>query len=265
MRSSEFTTAKAEVDHERDSVYAGMQATVHINLKHFSPDFRAATTHVNRLLESYGNVTHADYNAETADINSIVTRLRSDAYGTVVNILGLMPWINKLDQLNTLFNTYVDDTMQETAEKPAVSTCDARRETDDSLQRITQRIEALVTLNGPENFIPFRDEFNALVKVYNTHVHEHYGRLHARTDIAPAIIGSIDAQPYTGRPVTVIPEVALRKTAVDSTQTLVELVFSQDFTVSYRNNIEPGTATLIIEGINHYRGEVITTFSILRE
>jgi hypothetical protein len=109
-------------------------------------------------------------------------------------------------------------------------------------------------LNGPESYLPFRDEFNALVKEYNTYVHEHYGRLHARTDIAPAIIGAIDAQPYTGRPVIVIPSVSLRKTAADGTQTPVEFVFSEDFTVSYRNNVEPGTATLLIEGIGHYRG-----------
>jgi hypothetical protein len=156
--------------------------------------------------------------------------------------------------------------MQETAGKPAITTRTARRETDTALRLITRRIEALVTLNGQDVFLPFRDEFNALVKEYNTYVHEHYGRLHARIDIAPALIGQIGVQPYTGKPVNVIPEVSLRQTGPDDdTETIVELVFSRDFTVAYRNNVEPGTATLVICGINRYRGEVITTFTILRE
>jgi hypothetical protein len=51
----------------------------------------------------------------------------------------------------------------------------------------------------------------------------------------------------------------------DGSVAVVELVFSRDFEVGYRNNVEPGTATLIITGIGRYRGEMTTRFNIRRE
>jgi hypothetical protein len=47
-------------------------------------------------------------------------------------------------------------------------------------------------------------------------------------------------------------------------QTVLHPVFSEDFTVAYKNNIEPGTATLLIKGIGKYAGEITTTFNIVR-
>ena len=35
-----------------------------------------------------------------------------------------------------------------------------------------------------------------------------------------------------------------------------------DYTVSYKNNINPGTATVVIKGKGHYKGSIITTFVI---
>jgi hypothetical protein len=45
-------------------------------------------------------------------------------------------------------------------------------------------------------------------------------------------------------------------------RTSVHVRFSEDFTVSYKNNVAPGTATLTISGIGKYTGEIITTFKI---
>jgi hypothetical protein len=84
------------------------------------------------------------------------------------------------------------------------------------------------------------------------------------TDIAPAIIDVIATQAYTGQPVFVIPTVNLPETDRDGGEKVVSLVFTQDFTVAYRNNVNPGTATLTIHGIGKYKGEVTTTFNIER-
>ncbi|MDR2764727.1 MAG: DUF6261 family protein [Tannerella sp.] len=265
IRRSEYTEKKLETDHGRDRVYTGILSIVRVNLKHFDPSLRDNAAHVYNLLENYGNLTAVDYDAETAGIDSIVTRLNSSDYLPAVQNLGLVPWVAELASLNALFKTYVDDTAQEQIVKPDIHSRTARRETDTALQKITHRVTALIDLNGPEAYVPFAREFNVLVNHYNTLVHEHYGRLHARTDIAPALIVPLAPQPYTGKPVYVIPEVSLRKVAKDGTETVVELRFSEDFTVSYKNNVAPGTATLVIKGIGKYAGELVTTFNIVAE
>jgi hypothetical protein len=60
----------------------------------------------------------------------------------------------------------------------------------------------------------------------------------------------------------VIPTVKIRKTEKDGAITVVELRFSEDFTVGYKNNTNPGSATLTITGIGRYTGQIITTFNI---
>lgn len=41
-----------------------------------------------------------------------------------------------------------------------------------------------------------------------------------------------------------------------------DLVEGVDYTVSYRNNVDPGIATIVATGINHYYGSITTTFNI---
>jgi hypothetical protein len=262
IRGSEYTKKKAEADRARNRIFTGIRSIVRANLKHFDPAIRDNATHIQNLLGNYGNITRAGYDSETADIDSLAARLRSADYLPAVQNLGLAPWITELENQNTLFKSYVDDRTQEQLEKPAVSQRAARRETAAALRAVTDRVKSLVILNGQAGYAAFIAEFNVLVNHYNALVHEHYGRLHAKTDIAPADIDEIPAQPFTGKPVYVIPTVKMVKKDRDGNETAVELLFGEEFTVSYKNNVEPGTATLFIKGIGKYAGKIVTTFNI---
>jgi hypothetical protein len=262
VRKSEYTAKKAEADHARDTVYDSIFDIVQVNLHHYDPSIRDNASHLNNLLSNYGDLTHAGYDAETAGIDSVLTCLGSPEYLPAVQNLGLVGWVAELTNQNTLFKSYVDDASQEQVAKPSVTQRTARHETNEALRSITSRVTSLIILNGQDLYLPFVNEFNVLVNHYNTLVHEHYGRLHAKTDITSATIAPLEVQPYTGKPVYVIPSVSIVKKAKDGSETTVELVFSTDYTVGYKNNVNPGTATLIITGIGKYTGELITTFNI---
>jgi hypothetical protein len=264
IRRSEYTAKKAEADHARDEAFTGLTIIVRANLRNANPTLRDNALHINNLIETYRNLTNVDYDAETAGIDSLVARLWSADYNSAATALGIFSWITDLETKNNLFKTFVDDTEQEQIDKPDINPKDARRQTDEALRHITARVTAFMNLNGPADYALFAEAFNVLVSHYNTLVHEHYGRLHARTDITPAEIAGIPVQTYTGSPVYVIPLLTLRITEKDGTIRIVELVFSQDYTVAYRNNVDPGTATLIIRGIGRYVGEITTTFNIER-
>jgi hypothetical protein len=261
LRKSEFTAKKADSDRTRDKILRSMAAIVRTNMKHFDPAMRDRALHVQTLLKNYGDATKADYDAETANIDSLITRLQSSDYQEAATALGLGGWINKLESENTLFKTYVSHATQEKRAKPEITAKAARRQTDDILRSITTRVTSLVVLNGQNEYAGFISEFNVLVNHYNTLVHEHYGRLHAHIDITPSNIDTIPEQPYTGEPIFVIPKLTLTVTR-EGKQTVLHPLFSVDFLVTYRNNVEPGTATLIIRGIGKYKGEITTTFSI---
>ncbi|MDR1115596.1 MAG: DUF6261 family protein [Tannerella sp.] len=263
LRRSEFTEKKAETDRERDKILLEIVALLHVFEKHFNPSLRDNAKHVLNLVGNYRHLTHSGYDAETAGIDSILEKLNSADYIPAVQNLNLGTWLAQLAQLNSQFKNYADDAAQEQIKKPDINTKAARRETDGALRRITLRITSLIDLNSPANYPELVREFNVHVEHYNTLVHEHYGRLHAKTDISQGEIAPVEVQRYTGKPVYVIPSVKVRKETKDGAVTVVELVFSQDFTVGYRNNVAPGTATLIIDGIGKYVGEIVTTFNIV--
>jgi hypothetical protein len=77
--------------------------------------------------------------------------------------------------------------------------------------------------------------------------------LPSRHDIKEATVNDIPPYPYTGQPITPIPEVYFEGKP---------LVFSVDFTPSYRKNIDPGEARIILHGKGRFRGIHNRSFTI---
>ena len=74
-------------------------------------------------------------------------------------------------------------------------------------------------------------------------------------DLADVRVYDLNDKPYTGKPVTQDPEVC-------TSQYGIKLKEGTDYTVSYQNNVEVGTATVIIRGIGRYTGSATKTFKI---
>ncbi len=73
-------------------------------------------------------------------------------------------------------------------------------------------------------------------------------------DISAATVTGIEDQVYTAHPLTPVPVVTLGG---------VTLTKDVDYTVSYSNNTNIGTATVVITGIGSYAGSITLTFQIL--
>jgi hypothetical protein len=263
LRKSEFTAKKVEADRIRDNAYEAIVSIIHNDTKDSDPTIRDHAKHLANLVDNYGNVSLMDYDGATAAIDNVVERLVSDDYKPSLQALEILQRVLKLDSLNTDFKMLVEKAEKEQVDKPNLSPKAARRETDAAMRAITTRIGSNIDLKGITTFTKLIKEFNTHVDHYNTLVQEHYGRMHVRTDITGAVIADIEAQAYTGNPVVVLPSVKLLKTEKDGTTTLIDLFFAQDFTLGYRDNINPGMATVIVSGIGEYVGDVSTTFKIV--
>ena len=75
------------------------------------------------------------------------------------------------------------------------------------------------------------------------------------TDIAKAAVSGIKNKTYTGKPVT------QSITVKDGTKALSN---GSDYTVTYKNNINSGTATVIINGTGDYTGKITKAFKIAK-
>jgi hypothetical protein len=74
------------------------------------------------------------------------------------------------------------------------------------------------------------------------------------------VVETIDTQKYTEKAVTPIPRGYYREEGKPT----VELVFAKDFSVTYKNNKEVGTAELTLHGKGAYKGQKTVTFNIAR-
>ncbi|MBR1731592.1 MAG: leucine-rich repeat domain-containing protein [Ruminococcus sp.] len=77
----------------------------------------------------------------------------------------------------------------------------------------------------------------------------------AKTSIAMAIVSGIKAKTYTGKALTQSVTVKVGSITLKS---------GADYTVSYKNNKNVGTATVTIIGIGNYTGTIVKTFKITK-
>ena len=72
--------------------------------------------------------------------------------------------------------------------------------------------------------------------------------------IEDAQVAAVDAQTYTGEPITPEPEVTCSGDSLER---------DVDYTLSYEDNVDVGTATITITGMGAYSGSASVTFDIV--
>jgi hypothetical protein len=261
-KSSAYTMQKRKVNYKRDKVYRAMKRIVFSNLDCYDPVLARKARHLYALLTHFKDIPMINYDAKTEAIFLLIKELRTEKYYADAETLGIVGWINELDELNALFQYYTDSSFKEKQRKPAISSKIASRITNNTLREIIDHITSLITLNLPKKYISLVVRLNLLIKHHNILVREHYGRLHAKTDISNINVETIPEQQYTGKPIYVIPILSTRENGAKNKIQTEELVFTRDFTVKYRGNIEQGSATILVQGIGRYDGSREIIFPI---
>jgi hypothetical protein len=257
MRKSDLTQSIADADDRIERDITGMNNVIDAGLHHFTPAVVEAAQSLHNRFKNFGDITRKSYEMQVADINILIKDLLSDQYAAKVTLIGLSPWVTELTAAEEAFEDLISRRNTEYTGKPEEIFQDVRRESEAIYQRMALRINAAAVMN-PEVHDEFIGELNARIEYFNTHY-----RHHARKNIGAAdhsVIEEIPVQDYTGKAVTPIPRVYYREEGKPT----VELVFAHDFYVTYRNNVEVGTAELVIHGKGLYRGKIKTTFNIRR-
>jgi hypothetical protein len=122
---------------------------------------------------------------------------------------------------------------------------------------LSQRCDgtAITTSGAYDEFI---NKLNVQVAYFNEHNHRA-----ARKDLGEGehtVIEPIATQQYTEKAVTPLPKAYYREEGKPT----VELVFAKDFSLTYKNNINVGTAEVTLHGKGAYKGQKTVTFNIAR-
>ncbi|MDR3267676.1 MAG: DUF6261 family protein, partial [Tannerella sp.] len=249
---SVLTELLAKADKRVDRDIVGINSVVNAGLHHFDEKTVAAANEIHGRMKAFGNIEGKSYDDEAAAVKILIRDLRT-SYAVPVMTLGLGAWIDELDKAHVEFENLFVQRNAERAAKPDASSRSARKAVDNVFCQMTEIINASAVLDKTGAFVDFIAQLNGELKYAVEHTPHH-----ARHDVAHVTVADIPTQPRTGKPVVVIPTVFFTVPGKPA----VELVFTKDFTVTYRDNIEPGTATLVIHGKGAYKGTREITFQI---
>lgn len=258
MRKSNLTKLIADADQLIDRTITGMHQVIGAALHHFKPDVAEAARFLHNRFEAFGDITKKAYEEEITDVNFLLADLASDEYAAKATLVGLDDWTAELKAAVNDFELLIARRNTEASLKPQGRLSDVRREVDTLYRTMIERIGATALLDASGAFIAFVAELNARITYFNHHAHQH-----ARKDIGVAddcVLEDVPEQTYTGKAVTPLPKAYYREEGKPT----VELVFARDFSVTYKNNVDIGTADLTLHGKDAYKGQKKTTFNIAR-
>jgi hypothetical protein len=252
LKGSALTERLAELDRLIDRLLTGINNVVQAGLHHFDSARVNAANRVYLRLKAFGDIENKSYEGESAALGILITDLRTH-YAVDIEILGLVEWLDQLEAAHLEFDALFNQRNMEWADRPDVNLKDIRRQIDALYRQMVDRINAAALLDVEGIYDELIRQLNREITYFNDHMPHH-----AKKDIAHVTVADIQTQLYTGKPVIYIPTVFFTETGKPA----VELIFAKDFTVTYKDNVEVGTATLIIHGKGAYKGTKTVTFNI---
>ena len=179
ITKNSLTEKRGAADRRRDKTFRGLADTVNAGLNHFEPELQASAQRVKIVLDTYGNVAKLPLNEETAAIYNLTQELLEN-YAEDAGKLEIVPWINKLNDNNEDYKALVKGSNEEEAAKTELKAKSTRAQVDLVMSQIIKRVEALIVIEGEENYAEFVRHLNLHFDKYANTLAQRRGAAKAR-------------------------------------------------------------------------------------
>ena len=152
VAKSEHTHRLKELDRNRDNMFRGLSACV--NEASYSPtkDEKEAATLIKILLKRYGNIISESFESQHSKTENLIQDLRSEKYAEASKKIGLVRWVNWLEQAETtfmeLYRTRRDERASTIAGTRALKLI--RKDLNGVYREIIEHLNALAVLQSSE-------------------------------------------------------------------------------------------------------------------
>ena len=168
-------------DKLRDPTFRGMVDTNRAAINHYEELVRAAAKRIQVVFDTYGNVAALPLNEETSAIYNLLQELSTN-YSADMRTVGISGWASTLGVQNAEFDALVKSRNDERAGKTELKMKETRAETDNAYNAIVTLVNALIVVEGAENYETFVRKLNSYIEQYNTAVAQRYGRNKAKKE-----------------------------------------------------------------------------------
>jgi len=254
LRGNELSKAIADADKLVDRYVVGINSTVDAAVHHFDPAVVEAGESIAKRLKALGSIERKSYEEESSAVKVLIYELRNE-YAAKAKVVGLTPWIDKLDAAEEDFERLFKLRNTQYAVKSERMTVKViNKELIPLYRRMVGRLNAALLLNSAPSLVEFANEVNKEIDYAN----EYGDHRTTKTSIESVIVKPIEPQPATGKPIAYMPELSIEINGLQ-----VELFFSVDYNLTYKNNIHVGIAEIIIQGKGRFNGKKLITFNIV--
>jgi hypothetical protein len=254
QRASELTPQIKEKDEQRDALLAEVKRTAKTGQKSSLPAMAAAGNKIVAFFTPIWNIGKESIMSQTDEIKLLQSRYTADATLTAAAAtLGISTQMQNLFTVNTALHTLYNERLDKMSDIEGPSATSLKKEVVKDYNGLCGAVEITLSALPTTALQKLFTEMNDIRRKY-------ISRLPTPLDPARTSVAPIPEQPYTGRHITPLPRVFFQ-----TDTELRELVFSQDFTVTYRNNTKVGEAQLFVHGKGKYTGRYNTTFHIARQ
>jgi hypothetical protein len=260
QKKNPYTALIVDADKLNDRLALGIKESVSAAMKHYDPVIAAAAVRLNDRLKAFGKIESKAYEEEAGAISLLVADLKDTVFAPDVATVGLTGWIDQLDISVENFKKLLqqrNDSMAADLNRDNLKT--VRRQAEVEYHKMIKRINAAAELDDTGQYETFIQQINAEIRYFNEHTHSVPKKDLGESDCT--VIQSIPVQKFTGMDITPIPVVFYRNNDKEKEQ--VQLVFTKDFSISFKSNRNPGMATLTVHGKGAYKGKKSTTFNIV--
>jgi hypothetical protein len=252
VRKSVLTADIAAAKRHLDHMLVGMSVQIRGARHDTNPAVAAAAERLYIMRRSYGNVMNNPYLAEIGAMDAILSHLKGDLAADTLTA-GMAHWTAKIEAALNDQARLIQEREALSLGKPREKFPEVRRGIENVWRRIVMLVNSGAALNASPGFAALIDELNPEIRMLN-------GEFHCvRHSLAAAILSPVEPQKHTGLPCTPVPEV---RYATPRGET-VALSLGKDFSVAFKNNINPGIADCTVRGKGHYKGQKLITFVIV--
>ena len=179
IMKSAITGEMQTADQRRDQLFRGMCDANKAALNHFRTEVQQAARRIKILLDTYGNLAAKPLNEQTSGVYNLLQDLRGK-YANDAAETGLVEWMDELQAANEAFGNLAKDRYEETAMRTDLVLKDVRAQADAAYRTITERIDALVVVEGPQTYSEFIKYLNAIIAKYTATLAQRAGRAAAK-------------------------------------------------------------------------------------
>ncbi len=169
-KGSVYTGKMSDADEVRDDAFLALRNLVVAYTYYPDETLKLHAERLEQAIRTHGwTIQRLGLTQQTAVLNNLIGDLENNAeLVAAITALNATPFLNVLKEKNTLFTDYQSQRLEEKAEKPEITTNEARREAREAVENLLNVTEALYLMNQDESYQQIANQVNPLVDEFNT-------------------------------------------------------------------------------------------------